>query len=712
MPRQTSFPSILATLFASSLPLLSQVDQQVTTHAGLDFTGSIGVHDSVTRVTTEQTKTYLTPASILSQTAAKPQEKPVTFRFNEEIVKAPKKGSVFLVIKNFSTGEIDESGVAEVSLLDPKLGQLHFRAAITLVTPQVIRWEGIEYDFELSFVRPDLAHQMVRRTIRDSDPATSLRAARFYKQAGLYSQGLNLLTRLDQKKPEVKAELLSLLTAYNEEIFTSTEILTNRKSYKKAKSLLNRLKTLENTPLPDAQAKRKKAILELSAEVETGESWLEQHLPDTDLPDAANRRLSKLLNKEKSPLLDRSTIHQLTHRWAEPIQELDLSNTQIKEAVILAKDIGIYFTNDQPDANADLSDRLAASTLPRELLASIIRHAPVTVDPSLLQGWHRIEFEHPKSKRKFHYYVSFPPDFDPSTPAPAIFTMHGMNTKADVMRLYWGKTADTHGYIMISPEYIYDRDFGLKYMEEEIYSVHGAIAHASRTLPIDSSRILLQGHSQGGHAAWEMGGVLSDRLSGVIPIIGVTWRDQFLTNYQKTPLYIIDGSEDGAAPKLIRESMPKLAKHHVDAIYVEYTGRKHEAFFEEYPRVMQWARHYSRERIAEVNLIALRKSDFRRRWIEIRETKSPLPDINPQGIERAIVTGKIHTAKVALKTKNVKKLTLHVPLGWSRWKSLQVITNGRSKKIQLTLDWAYLLKHAHLTGDRHILYMNHLTISP
>ena len=236
--------------------------------------------------------------------------------------------------------------------------------------------------------------------------------------------------------------------------------------------------------------------------------------------------------------------------------------------------------------------------------------------------------------------------------------------------------------------------------------------HASRTLPIDSSRILLQGHSQGGHAAWEMGGVLADRLSGVVPVIGVSWRDEFFTNYQKTPLYIIDGSEDGAAPEMIRKSMPNLAKHDVDATYVEYTGRKHEAFYEEYPRVMQWARNYSRERIAEVNLVALRKSDFRRRWIEIQETLSPLPEINPQGKERATVKGKVHTAKVELQTKNVKKLTLHIPLEWSMWKSLQVLTNGRSQKVNLELDWAYLLKHAHLTGDRHILYMDHKTITP
>ena len=162
---------------------------------------------------------------------------------------------------------------------------------------------------------------------------------------------------------------------------------------------------------------------------------------------------------------------------------------------------------------------------------------------------------------------------------------------------------------------------------------------------------------------------------------------------------------------MIRESMPKLAKHQVDATYVEYTGRKHEAFYEEYPRVMQWARHYSRERISEVKLIALRESDFRRRWIEIKETKSPLPNINPRGTKRATVTGKVHTGKVSLETENVKKLTLHVPLEWSRWKSLRVVTNGRTNTMDLTLDWSYLLKHAHITGDRHILYMNHMTVS-
>ncbi len=711
MPKHIPFLWFLATSGLSCLPLAGQANHQVQTHAGLRFTGHIGEHQSVTRVSTEQTKIYLTPASIRSQAVVEPREKPITYRFNQEIVKGPKKGSVFLVIKDFKTGKISDTGITQVSLLDPKLGQLQFRAAITLVTPQVIRWEGIEYDFELSFVRPDLARKMVQGTIVTTDPATSLRAARFYKQAGLYSQGLQLLAPLDQQKPEVKAESSSLLRHYHHEIFTSAEILTNRGSHKKAKSLLQRLKTLDRAPLTPAQAERMEAILKSCGEVETGESWLADHLPDTTLPDAANIRLSQLLKKIDPPLLDQSTIRQLTHRWAEPMSELQLSNPQIKEAVALAKDIGIYFSKDQPDANTTLAERFAASTLPRELLVSIIRYAPAPVDQSLLRGWHRIEFDHPRSQKKFHYYVSFPPDFDPSTPAPAIFTMHGMNTKADVMRVYWGRTADTHGYIMISPEYIYDREFGLKYMDEEIYSVHGAIAHASRTLPIDSSRILLQGHSQGGHAAWEMGGILADRLSGVVPIIGVTWRDQFLTNYQKTPLYIIDGSEDGAAPKMIRESMPKLAKHKVDATYVEYTGRKHEAFYEEYPRVMQWAQNYSRERMSEVKLIALRESDFRRRWIEIHETQSPLPAENPQGLERAIVTGKVHTAKVVLKTKNVTKLALHIPLDWSIWKSLQVIVNGKSQRVKLAHDWTYLLKNAHLTGDRHILYMNQIMLS-
>ena len=117
---------------------------------------------------------------------------------------------------------------------------------------------------------------------------------------------------------------------------------------------------MDKAPLLKSQEEERERILKSCEEIEGSESWLEEHLPNTELPDAAHIRLSKLLNKTNPPPLEQSTIHQLTHRWAEPIQELELSNAQIKEPIDLAQDIGLYFAGEKPEANAELANRLAA----------------------------------------------------------------------------------------------------------------------------------------------------------------------------------------------------------------------------------------------------------------------------------------------------------------------------------------------------------------
>lgn len=674
----------------------------ITTVSGVVFSGDISSRSKVTKVTSSLTDVYLTKAAIDKTEYDIPSEPLEIYEFPQPESKTKKKGTIGLVVKNWKM-KVARNGTASVSLLDRKLGQVSFTAPLTKMTPTSLHWSGLEYSYEFSFPVENHQHtlQLITATVDKSKPDTALRAARFMRQAKQSDIAMRILALLPKGNPDRKAALQAI----------------------KRDTAIKRLEEIRvlkyRGAIADAAKRINKTVRAIAANDDL--VWLDElsklakslaSAPRPDLPDQARLRLLQLdqLNQAAIASLTEDETKTLAQRWAQSMADQAWTVEQFQEGISLSQDLAIQMKSESNQGLSALARRFESSKLPRELLLDIVRYTPASLPQP--RKWHRVDYVEPVSKKEFHYYASVPANAGPLDQLPVLVCMHGMNTKADVMYTYWGRWAERHGYVIVSPEYIYGREFGFRYSEEEVHSINGAITHALRTLPIDSNKVYLQGHSQGGHTAWEIGGALSGRLTGVVPLLGATRHTSYLSNYRHTAVYAIDGSEDGGAPELTVKTIKQMAKLDIDAIYVEYIGRAHESFYEEYDRALAWARPRTRDYGDMVELQASRASDFRRRWVRIDSTMRSLPTQNRSSDPAASVRAEKRGDKIRIVTKNIRGLALLTPVEWldTKGKLRVSVNNKNAASFTPTLDWNYLLNEAHRTGDRTRLYCGETNI--
>ena len=296
--------------------------------------------------------------------------------------------------------------------------------------------------------------------------------------------------------------------------------------------------------------------------------------------------------------------------------------------------------------------------------------------------------------------------------------MHGQSSKASVMKALWGRTAAANGMILIDPEYIYGRTEGYHFSEQEHHAVLGALWHTAGSVNIDMDRVYLQGISQGGQACWDIGAAHAGRFAGVLPVIQSPCLFNFLPNFTDTALYCTDGSLDGGAPRVNRNAIRSLGSLGVDATYVEYIGRGHEALREEYDRAGRWMLRHRRDPAPKrLHLVALRNCDLLRRWIEIEGTyKRLLPmkgglQVRPAP-PMAVVEASVDDNTFVIRTDNVSRLRVMLSpqlIDFTRKVTVQL--NGRTGRPQAVKpDWAFALADSLARRDRRDIYLGQIRL--
>ena len=173
--------------------------------------------------------------------------------------------------------------------------------------------------------------------------------------------------------------------------------------------------------------------------------------------------------------------------------------------------------------------------------------------------------------------------------------------------------------ILISPEYIYGHKWGYKASSEEHRAIADIMIDAGKRWNIDSDRIYLYGHSQGGHATFTIGATQSEHFAGIVPVIGTTIFRSSRNNLRDIPVYNIGGSEDGNTPDITHKALPQISQWNAPFIYVEYTGRGHESFTEEWPRLAGWLSQQQRVSHPEkIHFTPLNKADDGAHWLRIQ----------------------------------------------------------------------------------------------
>jgi len=153
------------------------------------------------------------------------------------------------------------------------------------------------------------------------------------------------------------------------------------------------------------------------------------------------------------------------------------------------------------------------------------------------------------------YRVAPPPAWDGRTPIGAFVFIHGHRASAAEMMEYKGLVAAVHalGFMLVAPQGLSDSwsttgspGDGRR---DEVAFVGSVLDDLARRFPIDGSRLVASGFSQGASVAWEIACRGDGRIRAFMPIAGVWWRPM-PTDCPATPrpLLHIHGTADAVMP--------------------------------------------------------------------------------------------------------------------------------------------------------------------
>jgi predicted esterase len=202
------------------------------------------------------------------------------------------------------------------------------------------------------------------------------------------------------------------------------------------------------------------------------------------------------------------------------------------------------------------------------------------------------------------YYAVLPPfDYDPGSQYALILTLHGAGVEAgDQVDAYKSKpwafvAAPTNR-----------RRFGFDWQDWGRLDALEVLKDATASLPIDTDRIYLTGHSMGGHGAWHVGLTHADMFAALAPAAGWTsfelyvpwflqkaylhgeagqqairamslrqdWPLSFVENALNLPVFILQGgSDDNVPPVHARMFAERLEDLGYPYEYKEDPGRGH-----------------------------------------------------------------------------------------------------------------------------------------
>ncbi len=262
------------------------------------------------------------------------------------------------------------------------------------------------------------------------------------------------------------------------------------------------------------------------------------------------------------------------------------------------------------------------------------------------------------------YVIQLPPQYDPLREYPCIIALHESTASPQSQIDWWAGNryseklnsrvgyAARYGFIVVAPVWTRDRQRAYEYTPQEHQRVLVCMRDAMRRTSIDSDRVFLTGHGEGGTAAWDIALAHPDLWAGMISLSGSPSIKRTVPHYKKNseyvPLYLVMGDRDGnrAAGSLIDDYM--TFQH--DAMVVMYRGRGREYFYDEMPRLFEWMQlpaHQRKDPPREFEVSTMRTGDQFFWWVELGDLKPDVAvdpvlwDQDKKRIRAAPVTGTI-----------------------------------------------------------------------
>ncbi len=234
------------------------------------------------------------------------------------------------------------------------------------------------------------------------------------------------------------------------------------------------------------------------------------------------------------------------------------------------------------------------------------------------------------------YWVQLPPEYDPHRMYPMIVAMNGLNNTPLQEMEWWAGgfnakgerhgVAGRHGYITVVPQWSYEGQREYEFSRREHDVVQHVLRDVSQRFSVDSDRVFLAGHFEGGDAAWDIGLAHPDLWAGLILFSAEAMKTakMYRTNAKLIPIYHVGGELDvRQGRKLLFQNSFILTfylERGYDTTVVEYLGRGREDFPDEIHRVYDWMNRKRRNFYPETFTVnTMRPSDNFFWWIEVSD---------------------------------------------------------------------------------------------
>ena len=162
--------------------------------------------------------------------------------------------------------------------------------------------------------------------------------------------------------------------------------------------------------------------------------------------------------------------------------------------------------------------------------------------------------------------VIIPSDYNTETRYPLVILLHGFGANGYIQSLYFGLNTrvDTQQFVLVTPDGTMN-ELGRRYWNatpsccagpdeedqiDDVAYIRGLIEKAAATYSIDTSRIGLIGHSNGGFMSLRMACEASDLVTSVVSLAGSTWEDAASCTPAEYPVSVLamHGDKDATIP--------------------------------------------------------------------------------------------------------------------------------------------------------------------
>ncbi|MDA1180721.1 MAG: peptidase, partial [Planctomycetota bacterium] len=560
---------------------------------------------------------------------------------------------------------------------------------------------------------PRLAEELkgLRRQLHTQEAEQLLQEIELRRQAGRIQQSRMLLQQFPAGD-EVAGEVLVQVREMQER---------DQREQNLAKQILEQVR-LQVSQFEDAQLKPVLEAFQLELEQQLSPNNLDRFADYVNLIDDATLEPAQKLSLAMSGWLlgsggDSATLTRVASLWEA--RELVTKYLRLR--------------NDQELQQRDeLLKRLLEleGTSPQSIAKLLANLRPPAALPAAQEdtpGLFRLAAGHASGLGPHNYFVQLPPEYDPDRRYPVIVTLHRTGSSPQQQLQWWcGPYDDSmkerlgqatrHGYIVIAPEWTTPEQLRYGFTAREHDAVLACLRDAFQRLSIDTDRVFISGHSNGGDAAWDIAQAHPDLWAGVIPIAATAeyntsdapkYIPSYIINAKLLSTYFVCGELDGDLT--IRNSVvwDRYLKNGYDALVTEYRGRGHEMFGDEIQRIMTWA-NLSRRNFfpQEFKVVAMRPWDnfF---WCVELDGYLPKNMVNPLEWDQAKAAPKAttevkfpndSTVVVRSAAKNVVLYLTPDQVDFS--KPLIITIDGKSSREPVAPSVSTLLEDARTRGDR------------